>query len=56
MMLRKRHVIDPFLGALILAVALPLLAQDTLKNFNANPGDRPADYTARMLALLEAAW
>ena len=37
-------------------VDLPLLAQDTLKNFNANPGDRPDDYTARMLSLLEAAW
>ena len=35
---------------------VPLLAQDTLKNFNANPGNRPDDYTARMLALLEAAW
>lgn len=35
---------------------LPLLANDTLKNFNANPGDRPDDYTDRMLALLEAAW
>ena len=35
---------------------LPLLAQDTLKNFNANPGDRPGDYTDRMLRLLEAAW
>ena len=35
---------------------LPLLAQDTLKNFNANPGDRPDDYSARMLRLLEAAW
>ena len=35
---------------------LPLLAKDTLKNFNANPGDRPGDYTAQMLALLEAAW
>jgi alcohol dehydrogenase class IV len=35
---------------------LPLLAQDTLKNFNANPGDRPRDYTGRMLALLHAAW
>jgi len=35
---------------------LPLLAEDTLKNFNANPGDRPDDYTGRMLALLEAAW
>jgi alcohol dehydrogenase class IV len=36
--------------------ALPLLAEDTLKNFNANPGDRPGDYTGRMLRLLEAAW
>ncbi|HLZ69668.1 MAG TPA: iron-containing alcohol dehydrogenase [Dehalococcoidia bacterium] len=35
---------------------LPQLAQDTLKNFNANPGERPADYSARMLALLHAAW
>ena len=35
---------------------LPLLAKDTLKNFNANPGDRPGDYTDRMLRLLEAAW
>jgi alcohol dehydrogenase class IV len=35
---------------------LRLRAQDTLKNFNANPGDRPDDYTARMLRLLEAAW
>jgi alcohol dehydrogenase class IV len=35
---------------------LPLLARDTLKNFNANPGDRPDDYAARMLRLLEAAW
>ncbi len=35
---------------------LPLLAQDTLKNFNANPGDRPDDNTAQMLSLLEAAW
>jgi alcohol dehydrogenase class IV len=35
---------------------LPLLAQDTLKNFNANPGDRPDDYVERMLKLLEAAW
>jgi alcohol dehydrogenase class IV len=35
---------------------LPLLANDTLKNFNANPGDRPDDYAARMLELLEAAW
>jgi alcohol dehydrogenase class IV len=35
---------------------LPLLAQDTLKNFNANPGARSDEYTERMLALLEAAW
>lgn len=35
---------------------LPLLAMDTLKNFNANPGDRPDDYTDRMQALLEASW
>ena len=35
---------------------LPLLASDTLKNFNANPGDRPEDYTAQMLDLLHAAW
>lgn len=35
---------------------LPLLARDTLKNFNANPGDRPDDYTAHMLTLLQAAW
>lgn len=35
---------------------LPLLAGDTLKNFNANPGDRQDDYAGRMLALLQAAW
>ncbi len=35
---------------------LPQIAQDTLKNFNANPGERPADYAERMLALLHAAW
>ena len=35
---------------------LPLLAQDTLKNFNANPGQRPADQVEQMMALLEAAW
>lgn len=35
---------------------LPLLAQETLKNFNANPGERPADQVERMLGLLEAAW
>jgi hypothetical protein len=35
---------------------LPLLANDTLKNFNANPGDRPGNHTAHMLELLRAAW
>jgi alcohol dehydrogenase class IV len=35
---------------------LPQLARDTLKNFNANPGDRPADYAERMLELLRSAW
>lgn len=35
---------------------LPQLANDTLKNFNANPGDRPDDYIENMQALLEAAW
>jgi alcohol dehydrogenase class IV len=35
---------------------LPLLAEDTRKNFNANPGERPADQVGRMLALLQAAW
>lgn len=35
---------------------LPLLANDTLKNFNANPGARSDDYVEQMLALLEAAW
>ena len=35
---------------------LPLLAQDTLKNFNANPSQRPGDQAERMLALLEGAW
>jgi alcohol dehydrogenase class IV len=35
---------------------LPLLAQDTLKNFNANPGQRSEDYAHRMLQLLQAAW
>ncbi len=38
------------------AADLPLLAQDTLKNFNANPGNRPGDYTNQMLTLLQAAW
>ena len=35
---------------------LPLLAKDTLKNFNANPGLRPDDYEGQMLNLLQAAW
>jgi alcohol dehydrogenase class IV len=35
---------------------LPLLAQDTLKNFNANPGMRSEDYREQMLKLLQAAW
>jgi alcohol dehydrogenase class IV len=35
---------------------LPLLAQDTLKNFNANPGARSDAYVATMLELLQAAW
>lgn len=35
---------------------LPLVAQDTLMNFNANPGERPEGYAERMLALLEAAY
>jgi alcohol dehydrogenase class IV len=35
---------------------LPLLAHDTLKNFNANPGLRSDDYVDTMLALLQAAW
>lgn len=35
---------------------LPLLAEDTLKNFNANAGQRPADQVQRMMSLLEAAW
>ncbi len=35
---------------------LPLLAQDTLKNFNANPGLRSDDYQAQMLKLLQSAW
>lgn len=35
---------------------LPLLAQDTLKNFNANPGLRADDYQEQMLKLLQAAW
>jgi alcohol dehydrogenase class IV len=35
---------------------LPLLARDTLKNFNANPGARSDDYVGEMLQLLRAAW
>ena len=35
---------------------LPLLAADTLKNFNANRGARPDDQVERMLELLRAAW
>jgi alcohol dehydrogenase class IV len=35
---------------------LPLLAHDTLKNFNANPGARSDAYEDEMLRLLQAAW
>ena len=35
---------------------LPQLARDTLKNFNANPGERPANYLDEMLAALRACW
>jgi alcohol dehydrogenase class IV len=35
---------------------LPLLAHDTLKNFNANPGLRSDTYVDDMLRLLQAAW
>jgi alcohol dehydrogenase class IV len=35
---------------------LPRLAQDTLKNFNANAGARSASYVDDMLRLLQAAW
>jgi alcohol dehydrogenase class IV len=35
---------------------IPLLARDTLKNFNANPGLRPDGYVERMEAVLRAAW
>jgi alcohol dehydrogenase class IV len=38
------------------ASSLAGLVRDTVKNFNANPRDRPADQEQRMLALLEAAW
>jgi alcohol dehydrogenase class IV len=35
---------------------LPLLARDTLKNFNANAGSRSEAYVEEMLQLLKAAW
>jgi len=35
---------------------LPIVAGDTLKNFNANRGTRPADQAERMLALLRNCW
>jgi len=35
---------------------LALLAHDTLKNFNANPGTRSEGYVDEMLRLLQAAW
>jgi alcohol dehydrogenase class IV len=35
---------------------LLLLARNTLKNFNANPGARSAGYVDEMLRLLQAAW
>jgi len=35
---------------------LPLLARETLKNFNANPGERPPQYEEQMLELLLACW
>jgi alcohol dehydrogenase class IV len=35
---------------------LPLLARDTLKNFNANAGWRSDTYVDDMLRLLQAAW
>ena len=35
---------------------LPLIAADTLKNFNANPGARAEDHVERMTALLENCW
>ena len=34
---------------------LPLLARDTLKNFNANAGSRSESYVDEMLQLLKAA-
>jgi alcohol dehydrogenase len=36
--------------------ALPTLARDTRKNFNAYPGIRPDDNIREMLRLLQAAW
>ena len=36
--------------------ALADLVRGTVKNFNANPGDRPADEEQHMLALFQAAW
>jgi alcohol dehydrogenase class IV len=35
---------------------LALLAHDTLKNFNANPGARSEGYVDEMQQLLQAAW
>lgn len=35
---------------------LSMVAQDTLKNFNANPGARPEGYVKDMGRLLQAAW
>lgn len=35
---------------------LPLVARETLKNFNANPGERSEGYVDEMLRLLQAAW
>jgi alcohol dehydrogenase class IV len=35
---------------------LPLLARDTLKNFNANRRERSADHVDRMLDLLQSCW
>jgi alcohol dehydrogenase class IV len=44
-------------GELGIPVAdLPLLARDTLKNFNANPGTQPEGYVEEMLRLLRTAW
>jgi alcohol dehydrogenase class IV len=35
---------------------LPQIAQDTLMNFNANPSERPPDYSDKMLETLHACW